>query len=135
MLNKCCILGNLGKDPEIRCTQAGKEIAMLSVATTEKWRDKASGEQKEATEWHRVAVMNEKLVDIIRQWVRKGATVYLEGKLQTRKYEQDGVTKYATEIVLGFDGVFKIVKGNRNESSAISETAAVVDNFENEIPF
>jgi single-strand DNA-binding protein len=105
-VNKVILIGNLGKDPEIRRTQDGRPIANLSVATSESWRDKATGERKEKTEWHRVVVFNEGLCKVIEQYLKKGAKVYLEGALQTRKWtDKDGHDKYSTEVVLqGFRG-------------------------------
>jgi len=100
-VNKVILVGNLGKDPEIRRTQDGRPIANLSVATSESWRDKATGERKEKTEWHRVVIFSEGLCKIAEQYLKKGAKVYLEGQLQTRKYtDKDGAEKYSTEIVL-----------------------------------
>jgi single-strand DNA-binding protein len=100
-VNKVILVGNLGKDPEIRRTQDGRPIANLSVATSESWRDKATGERKEKTEWHRVVIFNEGLCKIAEQYLKKGAKVYLEGALQTRKWtDKDGVEKYSTEVVL-----------------------------------
>jgi single-strand DNA-binding protein len=100
-VNKVVLLGNLGRDPEIRSTQAGTRIASLSLATSESWRDKATGERKERTEWHRVVIFNEKLVEITEKYLRKGAKVYLEGALQTRKWtDNSGQERYTTEVVL-----------------------------------
>ncbi len=100
-VNKVIIVGNVGKDPEVRRMQSGDAVVNLTVATTESWRDKASGERKEKTEWHRVTIFNENLAKVAEQYVKKGAKVYVEGQLQTRKYtDKDGVEKYATEIVL-----------------------------------
>jgi len=100
-VNKVILVGNLGRDPEIRSTQDGTRVANLSVATSESWRDKASGERKERTEWHRVAIFNEKLVEIAEKYLRKGSKIYVEGALQTRKWtDQGGQEKYTTEIVL-----------------------------------
>jgi single-strand DNA-binding protein len=105
-VNKVILVGNLGKDPEIRRTQDGRPIANLSIATSESWRDKATGERKEKTEWHRVVIFNEGLCKIAEQYLKKGAKVYLEGTLQTRKWQdKDGHDKYSTEVVLqGFNG-------------------------------
>src|ERR1700681_3772183 len=105
-VNKVILVGNLGKDPEIRRTQDGRPIANLSVATSESWRDKATGERKEKTEWHRVVIFNEGLCKIAEQYLKKGAKVYLEGQLQTRKWQdQSGQDRYSTEVVLqGFRG-------------------------------
>jgi single-strand DNA-binding protein len=100
-VNKVILVGNLGRDPEIRSTQDGLRIANLSVATSESWRDKASGERKEKTEWHRVAIFNERLVDIVEKYLKKGSKVYLEGALQTRKWtDNSGQERYTTEVVL-----------------------------------
>jgi single-strand DNA-binding protein len=104
-VNKVILIGNLGKDPEIRRTQDGRPIANFSVATSETWRDKNSGERKERTEWHRVVIFNEGLSKIAEQYLKKGSKVYLEGQLQTRKWQdQSGQDKYSTEVVLqGFN--------------------------------
>ena len=100
-VNKVILIGNLGRDPEIRTTQDGTKVANLSVATSEQWRDKNSGERREKTEWHRVVVFNDRLVDVIEKYLKKGAKVYLEGALQTRKWtDQSGQEKYTTEVVL-----------------------------------
>jgi single-strand DNA-binding protein len=112
-VNKVILVGNLGKDPEIRRTQDGRPIANLSVATSESWRDKATGERKEKTEWHRVVIFSEPLCKIVEQYLKKGAKVYLEGQLQTRKWtDQAGVEKYSTEVVLqGFNSVLTMLDG------------------------
>ena len=100
-VNKVILIGNLGRDPEIRSTQDGLRICTLSVATSESWRDKASGERKERTEWHRVVIFNDKLVEIVEKYLKKGAKVYLEGALQTRKWtDNSGQERYSTEVVL-----------------------------------
>ncbi|HJS33838.1 MAG TPA: single-stranded DNA-binding protein [Alphaproteobacteria bacterium] len=100
-VNKVIIIGNLGRDPEIRTFQNGGRVANLSVATSESWRDRSSGERKEKTEWHRVVIFNEKLVEVVEKYLRKGAKVYLEGQLETRKWtDQSGAEKYTTEVVL-----------------------------------
>jgi len=100
-VNKVILVGNLGRDPEIRSTQDGTRIANLSVATSENWRDKATGERKERTEWHRVVVFNDRLVEVIEKYLKKGAKVYLEGALQTRKWtDNSGQERYSTEVVL-----------------------------------
>ena len=112
-VNKVILVGNLGKDPEIRRTQDGRPIANLSVATSETWRDKATGERKEKTEWHRVVIFNEGLCKVAEQYLKKGAKVYIEGALQTRKWtDQSGVEKYSTEVVLqGFNSVLTMLDG------------------------
>jgi single-strand DNA-binding protein len=100
-VNKVIIIGNLGKDPEIRTTQDGKEIANMTVATSENWKDKATGEKKEKTEWHKVVIFNDGLAGVAKNYLKKGSKVYLEGSLQTRKWtDKDGAEKYSTEIVL-----------------------------------
>lgn len=100
-VNKAIIVGNLGRDPEIRSFQNGGRVASFSVATSESWKDKASGERKERTEWHRISVMNDNLVTICERYLKKGAKVYIEGQLETRKWtDKDGQEKYTTEVVL-----------------------------------
>jgi single-strand DNA-binding protein len=110
-VNKVILVGNLGKDPEIRRTQDGRPIANLSVATSESWRDKNTGERKEKTEWHRVVIFNEGLCKVVEQYLKKGAKVYLEGQLQTRKWtDKDGHDKYSTEVVLqGFNSTLTML--------------------------
>ena len=112
-VNKVILVGNLGKDPEIRRTNDGRPIANLSVATSESWRDKNTGERKEKTEWHRVVIFNEGLCKIAEQYLKKGSKVYLEGQLQTRKYtDKDGNEKYSTEVVLqGFNATLTMLDG------------------------
>ena len=112
-VNKVILLGNLGRDPEIRNTQDGNKIVNLSIATSEKWKDRASGEPRERTEWHRVVIFNENLARIAEQYLRKGSSVYVEGQLQTRKWtDQQGVEKYTTEVVLGrFRGELTLLGG------------------------
>jgi single-strand DNA-binding protein len=100
-VNKVILIGNLGRDPEIRTMQNGDKVANLSIATSERWRDKTSGEQQERTEWHRVVVFDPQLVGVVEKYLKKGAKAYLEGELQTRKWtDQAGVEKYSTEVVL-----------------------------------
>ena len=112
-VNKVILVGNVGKDPEIRRTQDGRPIANLSLATSESWRDKATGEKKEKTEWHRVVIFNENLCKVVEQYVKKGSKLYIEGALQTRKWtDQSGAEKYSTEIVLqGFNGSLTMLDG------------------------
>jgi single-strand DNA-binding protein len=114
-VNKVILVGNLGKDPEIRRTQDGRPIANLSIATSETWRDKGTGERKEKTEWHRVVIFNEGLCKVAEQYLKKGAKVYIEGALQTRKWtDQSGVEKYSTEVVLqGFNSTLTMLDGGR----------------------
>ena len=100
-VNKVILIGNLGKDPEIRNTQGGGKIVSFTLATSESWNDKASGERKERTEWHRIVVFNEQIAEVAEKYLKKGAKVYVEGQLQTRKWtDQAGVERYSTEIVL-----------------------------------
>jgi single-strand DNA-binding protein len=99
-VNKVILVGNLGRDPEIRTLNSGDKVANFSIATSETWRDRNSGERKERTEWHRVVVFNDNLVKVVENYVKKGSKLYIEGALQTRKYEQNGVEKFSTEIVL-----------------------------------
>jgi single-strand DNA-binding protein len=110
-VNKVILIGNLGRDPEIRRTQDGRPIANLSVATSESWKDKNTGERKEKTEWHRVVIFSEGLCRVAEQYLKKGMKVYLEGQLQTRKYtDKDGVEKYSTEVVLqGFNSTLTML--------------------------
>lgn len=110
-VNKVILVGNLGRDPEVRFSQAGQKIANLSVATSETWRDKQSGERREKTEWHRVVIFDERVADVAEKYLKKGSKVYLEGSLQTRKWTgNDGVEKYTTEVVLQrFSGVLTML--------------------------
>jgi single-strand DNA-binding protein len=112
-VNKVILVGNLGADPEIRRTQDGRPIANLRIATSETWRDKTSGERKEKTEWHRVVIFSEGLCRVAEQYLKKGAKVYIEGTLQTRKWQdQSGQDRYSTEIVLqGFNSVLTMLDG------------------------
>ena len=115
-VNKVIVVGNLGRDPEIRTMPNGDRVANLSVATSETWKDKSSGERKEKTEWHRVTIFNDNIVKVVEQYVKKGSTVYIEGQLQTRKWtDQQGVEKYSTEIVVSrFKGELTML-GGRSE--------------------
>jgi single-strand DNA-binding protein len=112
-VNKVILVGNLGKDPEIRRTQDGRPIANLRIATSESWRDKATGERREKTEWHSVVIFNENLCRIAEQYLKKGSKVFIEGSLQTRKWQgQDGQDRYTTEVVLqGFNGNLTMLDG------------------------
>ncbi len=116
-VNKVILIGNLGADPEVRHTQDGRPIVNLRVATSESWRDKSSGERRERTEWHRVVIFNEGLAKIAEQYLKKGSKVYLEGSLQTRKWQdQSGQDRYSTEVVLqGFNSSMTMLDG-RSES-------------------
>ena len=113
-VNKCIILGNLGNDPEVKYTASGSAIANLTVATSESWNDKATGEKKEITEWHRVVLFG-KLAEVAGEYLRKGSQVYIEGQLRTRKWtDQSGQEKYTTEIVVGMNGVMQMIGGNHD---------------------
>jgi single-strand DNA-binding protein len=114
-LNRATLIGNVGRDPEIKTMSNGNRVANLSIATSETWKDKQSGEKKERTEWHRVTVWNDGLIGVIEKYVTKGSKVMIEGQLQTRKYEQNGVDKYTTEIVLqGFGGTLILLGGKQD---------------------
>jgi single-strand DNA-binding protein len=112
-VNKVILVGNLGKDPEVRRMTSGEPVVNLSVATSESWRDKASGERKEKTEWHRVVIFNKNLAEVAEKYLRKGSKVYVEGQLQTRKWtDKDGAEKYSTEVVLqNFRGELTMLDG------------------------
>ena len=122
-VNKVILLGNLGQDPVVRTSQDGNKIVQLSIATSDRWKDRNSGEQRERTEWHRVVIFNENLSNIAEQYLKKGSTVFVEGQLQTRKWQdQNGIDKYTTEIVLGkFRGELTMI-GSRNDSASITAT-------------
>ncbi len=124
-VNKVILVGNLGKDPEVRHTQDGKSIVNLSIATSENWRDKATGERKEKTEWHRVVIFNEGLAKVAEQYLKKGQTVYIEGQLQTRKWtDKDGVEKYSTEVVLqNFRGELTMIGGRPGSGGDSSQSS------------
>ena len=148
-LNKVLLIGRLGADPEIKQMVNGKSIARLSLATSNTWKDKNTGERKEKTEWHRVVIFNEGLINVIQQYVKKGAQVYIEGQLATRKWtdEKSGQDKYSTEIVLqGYNSTFTILSGKNNQNTALpnkseSKSALPSDNnissndLDDEIPF
>ena len=121
-VNKVILVGNLGKDPEIRTLNSGERVANLSLATSEQWRDKATGERKEKTEWHRVVIFNDNLVKVAEQYLRKGSTVYIEGAIQTRKWtDNTGAEKYSTEIVLQkFRGELTMLGGRGDGAGASS---------------
>ena len=118
-VNKVILLGNLGQDPDIRTMQSGKKVATMSIATSDSWKDKDTGEKKEKTEWHRIVVFNEGLIGVVENYIKKGTKLYIEGALQTRKWTDDaGTEKYTTEIVIqGYGGRIDIVsaKGNNQE--------------------
>lgn len=116
-VNKVILVGNLGRDPEVRYTQSNQKIVHLAIATSERWKDRQSGEQREKTEWHRVVIFNENLGDVAERYLSKGRSVYLEGQLQTRKWtDQSGVEKYTTEIVVQrFRGELVLLGGSGGE--------------------
>lgn len=117
-VNKVTLIGNLGKDPEVRTTQSGMKIVNLAVATSETWNDKTSGERQERTEWHRIVIMNDRLADVAERFLKKGSKVYLEGKLQTRKWtDQSGQEKYTTEVMLGRIGAELVLLDRANSSA------------------
>ena len=150
-VNKVTLVGNLGRDPEIRAMQNGDKIVQISIATSDRWKDKSTGEQRERTEWHRVVIFNEALGKIAEQYLKKGSTVYLEGQLQTRKWtdQQSGQEKYTTEVVLQrYRGELTLL-GSRSEnqisndqqnteidqSNQISMTDDIASDLDDEIPF
>ena len=153
-VNKVILIGNLGRDPEVRHTNDGLPIVNMSLATSESWRDRASGERRERTEWHRVVIFNEKLGEIAQKYLRKGSKVYLEGQLQTRKWtDQQGVEKYSTEVVLqrfrgeltmldtrggGDDSYGEQYGGSQSAAPASAPASAPAgpgDDLDDEIPF
>jgi single-strand DNA-binding protein len=141
-VNKVILIGNLGRDPEIRNTQSGSKVANFSIATSESWKDKQTGQKRERTEWHRISVFNDKLAEIIERYLKKGSKVYIEGSLQTRKWTgNDGVEKYTTEVVLqGFNGTLTMLDG-KPQSSDTGQSAPDWDtpggnaDLDDEIPF
>ena len=123
-LNKVLLIGRLGADPEIKQMVNGKSVARLSLATSQSWKDKNSGEKKEKTEWHRIVVFNEGLVNVVQQYVKKGAQIYVEGQLTTRKWkdEQSGQDKYSTEIVIqGYNSSLTMLGGNNQVNNIPSQ--------------
>ena len=134
-LNRATLIGNVGKDPEIRATQDGREIASLSIATSESWKNKA-GEKCEATEWHRVAVFNEGLVKVIKQYVTKGTKLMIEGKIKTRKWtNKEGVDQYSTEIVIENFGGQMILLGGKPGASSGGASYGGAAELDDEITF
>ncbi len=133
-VNKVILVGNLGADPEIRRTQDGRPIANLRLATTESWRDKNSGERREKTEWHRVVIFSEPLCKIAEQYLKKGAKVYIEGQLQTRKWQdQQGQERYSTEVVLqGFNGTMTMLDGRAAAGTGASMGAGLQEGGQSE---
>ena len=148
-LNKVLLIGRLGADPEIKQMVNGKSVARMSLATSNTWKDKNTGEKKEKTEWHRIVIFNEGLVNVVKQYVKKGAQVYIEGQLTTRKWrdEKSGIDKYSTEVILqGFNSSFKILSSKNaqieNIQSATDEKSSLPNeenipsnDLDDEIPF
>ena len=148
-LNKVLLIGRLGADPEIKQMVNGKSVARLSLATSQSWKDKNTGEKKEKTEWHRIVIFNEGLIGVIQQYVKKGAQVYIEGQLTTRKWtdEKTGTDKYSTEIVLqGYNSTFTILSGKNNQGASLQdspenksvlpdESNTTTNDLDDEIPF
>ena len=148
-LNKVQLIGRLGADPEIKQMVNGKNVARLSIATSQSWKDKSTGERKEKTEWHRVVIFNEGLVNVVQQYVKKGANVYIEGQLSTRKWKDEatGQDKYSTEIVLqGYNSSLTMLdsRSSSNNSNLVSENKSSLPNenmsqdnsdLDDEIPF
>lgn len=142
-VNKVILIGNLGRDPEVRTFQGGGKVVNLRIATSETWKDKASGERKERTEWHSVAIFNEAIAKIAEQYLTKGSTVYIEGQLETRKWQdQAGADKYTTEVVLRpYGGALTLLGGgNRDTGSGYDQSpdrgrAPARDDLDGEIPF
>ena len=150
-VNKVTLVGNLGRDPEVRAMQNGDKIIQLSVATSDRWKDKSTGEQRERTEWHRVVIFNDALGKIAEQYLKKGSTVYLEGQLQTRKWtdQQSGQEKYTTEVVLQrYRGELTLLgsrpenqisndqqNDERDQSNQISMSDDIASDLDDEIPF
>ncbi len=123
-VNKVILVGNLGREPEIRTTQDGKEIANITLATSESWKDRNTGERREKTEWHRIVVFNDGLIGVIKNYLHKGSKIYVEGSLQTRKWtDQSGVEKYSTEVVLQGFGSALTMLDSRNAGSAGGEAS------------
>jgi single-strand DNA-binding protein len=145
-LNKVLLIGRLGADPEIKQMVNGKNVARLSLATSQSWKDKNTGEKKQKTEWHRVVIFNEGLVNVVQQYLKKGSQVYIEGQLSTRKWrdEQSGQDKYSTEVLIqGYNSSLTMLGGrteneNNNQntiSSTKDETSSASNDLDDEIPF
>jgi len=154
-VNKVILIGNLGNDPDIRSMQSGDEVANLSIATSESWKDKATGERKDRTQWHKVVIFNQPLVNLARNYLKKGSKVYIEGQLETRKWEdKDGKEQYTTEVVLRpYRGELTMLDGRRDGGSVANDSygesdygaaparasaggrSGKVDEMEDDIPF
>ena len=135
-VNKAIIVGNVGDDPDLRTMPNGNQVVNLSIATSDEWKDKNTGEKKEKTEWHRCVFFN-KIADIAAQYVNKGSKLYIEGRLQTRSYEQNGVKKYSTEIVVNDMQMLdsKNTNSNNEGKEASNNDIAKFDSFDDDIPF
>ena len=134
-LNKVILIGRLGADPEIKQMTNGKNVARISLATSDTWKDKNTGEKKEKTEWHRVVIFNEGLINVVQQYVKKGSQVYIEGQLTTRKWkdEKSGVDRYSTEVVLqGFNSSFKILSNKSNQIEKNQDTSGQKSSLPND---
>ena len=143
-LNKVLLIGRLGADPEIKQMVNGKSVARLSLATSQNWKDKNTGEKKEKTEWHRVVVFNEGLVNVVQQYLKKGAQVYIEGQISTRKWtdEKSGQDKYSTEIIIqGYNSSLTMLGGNnmnqssQSQSNQIQDDSQIQNDLDDDIPF
>tara|TARA_B100001123_G_scaffold351270_1_gene402145 strand:+ start:578 stop:1042 length:465 start_codon:yes stop_codon:yes gene_type:complete len=150
-VNKVILLGNLGKDPDIRSMQSGKKMAAFSLATSKRWKDRNTQEQKEATSWHNIVVFNEGLVEVIEKYLKKGSKIYLEGELSTRKYQdKDGNDRYTTEVVLqGYNSNLTMLGSNNSSTNSIENNSNITEpdienssqtnsdstNLEDDIPF
>ena len=147
-VNKVILIGNLGKDPEVKSFSNGGRIANFSIATSESWKDKATGERKERTEWHNITVQGDGLVGVVERFLKKGSKIYIEGKLQTRKWQdRDGNDRYTTEIVVGMGGNLTMLDGAKGDQSGGKNTASeygysnqrqaaqVTDNLDDSVPF
>jgi single-strand DNA-binding protein len=145
-INKVILVGNVGQDPEIRSTQDGREIANFSLATSESWKDKNTGEKKEKTEWHRIVVFSQGLTSIVKNYVKKGSKLYIEGSLQSRKWtDNQGVEKYTTEVVLqNYNSTIQMLDSSRNSNNEMGSSNNTqksrnsdiqVEEIDDEVPF
>ena len=136
-VNKVILLGNLGRDPEIRSMQSGKKMASFSIATSKRWKDRNTQEQKESTSWHNIVVFNEGLVDVIEKYVKKGSKIYVEGELSTRKYQdKDGNDRYTTEVVLqGYNSSLTMLGTNSNSPNQEQASVSSDNNMQNNEDF
>tara|TARA_X000000368_G_scaffold30012_1_gene22425 strand:- start:189 stop:641 length:453 start_codon:yes stop_codon:yes gene_type:complete len=135
-LNKVMLIGNLGADPVIRQTQDGKRLAQLSLATSESWKDKSTGEKKEKTSWHRIVIFNDGLAGVVESYLKKGSKIFVEGQLQTRKYnDANGVEKYTTEVVLGnYNGNLTMLDSRGGGDSSISSEPEMNQDMQSSTP-